>query len=117
MYYITSITIVIHKIEILNMYNCIYTHCICYLYICNYTYIYTNIYIDVRVSLDNVYVECRTYMYMQQMHTSVCKYCYVYKCKYTLIDVSVKYIYIYIVKYVVINICIYIIILYIYIFK
>jgi hypothetical protein len=46
-------------------------------------------------------------MYMQQMHTSVCKYCYVYKCKYTLIDVSVKYIYI--VKYVVINICIYII--------
>ena len=52
-------------------------------------------------------------MYMQQMHTSVCKYCYVYKCKYTLIDVSVKYIYI--VKYVVINICIYII-LYIYIY-
>ena len=47
------------------------------------------------VSLDNVYVECRTYMYMQQMHTSVCKYCYVYKCKYKLIDVSVKYIYIY----------------------
>ena len=60
-----------------------------------------------RVSLDNVYVEFRTYMYMQQIHTSVCKYCYVYTCKYTLIDVSVKYIYI--VKYVVINICIYII--------
>ena len=87
MYYITSITIVIHKFEILNMYICIYTHCICYLYICNYTYIY--IYIGVRVSLNNVHVECRTYMYMQQMHTFVCNYCYVYKCKYTLIDVSV----------------------------